>query len=254
MPNVRGVDRSIGAEAALVLLGFTLLAVAATFPLIRVIATHLPGDLGDPVMNTWLLAGTRRVSATGSPAGVLQTRPPPRRLLTHLAIALVVIAATLAPIISAYYRVRREYGLRRTTAEITELSADVRDYVSPSPRVWIWRRVASDRNEHNLFPGALVLVLSAVAVAVRPREPAVRVYGSIAAIAFVFSLGPQPAAWGQHLPFAGPYAWLLRVTPGLDGLRVVARLDFISILGLAVVAAFGAAWLLERVGRRRRSR
>ena len=401
MPNASGVDRSIGAEAALVLLGFTLLAVAATFPLIRVIATHLPGDLGDPVMNTWLLAWdasrlrhglaglwdapnlfpyrhTLAYSdhllglavftsplewATGNPvlvhnvaflasfalsgtgmyvlartltgrwdaavvagamyaftpyrisqlahlqmlmspwlplslwalhryfstgamrlllassgffllqaltagyflyfailpltivgiAGVLQTRPPPRRLLIHLAIALVVIAATLAPIISAYYRVRREYGLRRTTAEITELSADVRDYLSASPRVWIWRRVASDRNEHNLFPGALVLVLSAVAVAVRPREPAVRVYGSIAAIAFVFSLGPQPAAWGHHLPFPGPYAWLLRIAPGLDGLRVVARLDFISILGLAVVAAFGAAWLLERVGRRRRN-
>src|SRR5947207_10477325 len=47
---------SIGVEAALVLIGFTTLAVAATFPLVRTIGTHLPGDLGDPVMNTWLLA------------------------------------------------------------------------------------------------------------------------------------------------------------------------------------------------------
>jgi hypothetical protein len=401
MPNASGVDRSIGAEAALVLLGFTLLAVAATFPLIRVIATHLPGDLGDPVMNTWLLAwdasrlrhglaglwdapnffpyrhtlaysdhllGLAMFTsplqwATGNPvlvhnvaflasfalsgagmyvlartltgrwdaavvAGAIyaftpyrisqlahvqmlmlpwlplslwalhryfslgalrlllassgffllqaltagyfmyfailpltivgiaelrQTRPPPGRLLLHLAIAVVVIAGVLAPIVSAYYRVRREYGLRRTTAEITELSADVRDYLSASPRVWIWRRLATDRNEHNLFPGALVLMLSAIAIAVRPREPAVRMYGAIAAIAFVLSLGPRPTAWGHHLPISGPYAWLLRIAPGLDGLRVVARLDFIFILGLAVVGAFGATWLLDRVGRRGRS-
>jgi len=400
MPNASGVDRSIGAEAALVLLGFTLLAVAATFPLIRVIATHLPGDLGDPVMNTWLLAWdasrlrhglaalwdapnffpyrhTLAYSdhllglavftsplqwATGNPvlvhnvaflaafalsgagmyvlarsltgrwdaavvagaiyaftpyrfsqlahlqmlmspwlplslwalhryfstgalrlllassgffvlqaltagyflyfailpltiagiAGVRRTRPAPRRLLIHLVIAVAVVAATLAPIVSAYYSVRREYGLRRTTAEITGLSADAGDYLSASPRVRIWRRVAVDKNEHNLFPGALVLVLSAIAIVVRPREPAVRVYGTIAVIAFILSLGPQPTAWGHHLPFPGPYAWLLRIMPGLDGLRVVARLAFIFILGLAVVGAFGAAWVLERVGRRRR--
>jgi hypothetical protein len=392
---------SIGVEAPLVLLGFTLLAIAATFPLIRTIGTHLPGDLGDPVMNTWLLAwdasrmrhglaglwdapnffpyrhtlaysdhllglaiwtsplqwatgnpvlvhnaaflasfalsgagmyvlarsltGRRdaavvagliyaftpyrisqlahvqmlmspwlplslwalhRYFATGAVrmlfassacfllqaltagyflyfavlpltiAGIADircTRPPPGRLLAHLAVVAVIIAAVLTPIGAAYYRVRHDYGLRRTMAEITELSADVRDYVSASPRIWIWRRLATDRNEHNLFPGTVVLMLSAIALASRRHEPAVRVYGSIAAAAFVLSLGPQPAAWGHHLPFSGPYAWLLRVMPGLDGLRVVARLDFIVILGLAVLAAFGATWVLDRVGPRRRT-
>jgi hypothetical protein len=410
MPNASGVERdahsavgiparlSRSAEAAGVLIGFTLLALAATYPLVRHIGTHLPGDLGDPVMNTWLLAwdasrlrhglaglwdtpnffpyrhtlaysdhllglavftaplqwatdnpvfvhnvafvasfalsaagmyvlarsltGRRDAAAIAAAIyaftpyrisqlahvqmlmspwlplslwalhryfstralrmllasttffllqaltagyflyfaalplaiagvdGVLRTRPEPRQFAIHAAVAAVVMAAVLAPIAAAYYSVRHDYGLRRSGDEITALSADVRDYFSAPPRVRIWRGVATDRNEHNLFPGIMALVLSAIALATRLREPAVRLYATIAVAAFVLSLGPHPAAWGHRLPFSGPYGWLLRVTPGLDGLRVVARLDFVVILGLAVLAAFGAAWLFHRAGPR----
>lgn len=385
---------SIGIEAAAVLIGFTTLAIAATFPLVRTIGTHLPGDLGDPVMNTWLLAwdasrlrhglagwwdapiffpyrhtlaysdhllgiamwtaplqwatgnavlvhnvaflasfalsgagmyalareltgrwdaaviagtiyaftpyrmsqlahlqmlmspwlplslwalhryfstGALRLLMTATACfllqaltagyflyfavlplavagidGVWHTRLALNRLVVHGAIAAIVAGAVLAPIAAAYYSVRHQYGLRRTAAEIAELSADVRDYVSASPRIWIWRRVAADRNEHNLFPGTMALVLSAIAVITQRRDRAVRVCVSVAAMAFVLSLGPQPTAWGHRLPFSGPYAWLLHITPGLDGLRVVARFDFIIVLALAVLAAFGVAWLIER--------
>lgn len=412
MPNASGVERdahstlgvparrlSRSREAALMLVGFTLLAIAATFPLIRSIATHLPGDLGDPVMNTWLLAWdaarlrhglaglwdtpnffpyrhtlaysdhllglaiwtaplqwasgnpvlvhnvafiasfvlsaagmyvlarslTGRVDAaviaaviyaftpyrisqlahvqmlmspwlplslwalhryfsTGAsrllmistacflmqaltagyflyfavvPLAIVAIdgvrRKPPRGFLIHAAIAGAVMAAVLAPIAAVYYGVRHDYGLRRSTMEITGLSADVGDYFSASPRVRIWRSIGQDRNEHNLFPGTVALVLSTIALATQRRERAVRVYAAVAAIAFVLSLGPRPAAWGHRLPFSGPYAWLLAVTPGLDGLRVVARLDFIVILALSVLAAFGAAWLFQRVRPARRS-
>jgi hypothetical protein len=385
---------SAAAAAALVLVGFTLLAIVFTWPLVRTIGTHLPGDLGDPVMNTWLLAwdasrmrhglagvwdapnffpyrhtlaysdhllglavfttplqwtsgnpvlvhnvafiasfalsaagmyvlarsltsrvdaaivaaaiyaftpyrisqlahvqmlmspwlplslwalhryvatGTLRLLLVSTACFLLQAltagyflyfavvplaivaidglrrRRPPRFVL-HAAIAAFTLGAVLAPIASAYYSVRRQYGLKRSTAEITGLSADVRDYFSASPRVRVWHNVATDRNEHNLFPGTMALVLSAMALGAQRRERTVRIYGVIAAAAFVLSLGPRPAAWGHQLPFPGPYAWLLRVTPGLDGLRVVARLDFIVILALAVMAAFGAAWLFQRVG------
>src|SRR5450759_203468 len=43
-------------EFALLLGGLTVVAVAATYPLIRHITTHLPNDLGDPVLVAWILA------------------------------------------------------------------------------------------------------------------------------------------------------------------------------------------------------
>jgi hypothetical protein len=75
----------------------------------------------------------------------------------------------------------------------------------------------------------------------------------VALCAFVFSLGPQPSAWGHRLPFPGPYAWLLAIVPGLDGLRPTARLGVVVLLALSVLAAFGAIAILDRVPARARS-
>ena len=47
---------SAAVEAALVVFGFALLAVLATYPLIARITDHLPSDVGDPVLNAWILA------------------------------------------------------------------------------------------------------------------------------------------------------------------------------------------------------
>ncbi len=392
---------SPAAEAAMMILGFTALTLAATFPLVRHLATHLPADLGDSVMNTWLLAwdATRirhglsglwdapsffpyrytlaysdhllgiaiftaplqwltgnpvlvhniaflasfvlsgagmyllartltlrrdaavvaglvyafspyRVSqlahvqllmagwlplslwalnryfSTGawrfllaSAGGFLlqsltagyflyfavlpltvaglaemrRTRPPLKRTIIQLGTVAALMLVAIAPIARVYYRVRHDYGLHRTMADIASLSANVRDYVSAPPRVWIWRHLGTDRAEHNLFPGAIALLLAFVALAARRRTAAVRTYAVIGLSAFVLSLGPEPAAWSHRLPFPGPYAWLLSIVPGLDGLRAVARLDIVVILALSVLAAFGLTWWLDWVGRRWRS-
>ena len=47
---------AVTTEVALLLCGLTLVAVAATYPLIRHMTTNLPGDLGDPLLVTWILA------------------------------------------------------------------------------------------------------------------------------------------------------------------------------------------------------
>jgi hypothetical protein len=39
-----------------VTLGYAALAVALTWPLARGLARDLPGDLGDPLLNCWILA------------------------------------------------------------------------------------------------------------------------------------------------------------------------------------------------------
>ncbi|MBI2833352.1 MAG: hypothetical protein HYX76_02875 [Acidobacteria bacterium] len=69
-------------------------------------------------------------------------------------------------------------------------------------------------------------------------------YAAVAVVAFALSLGPEPSAWGHRFLETGPYAWLLSVVPGLQGLRVPARLATIVILGLSVLAGMGAARLL----------
>ena len=47
---------AVTTEGAWLLCVLTLVAIAATYPLIRHMTTHLPGDLGDPVLVAWILA------------------------------------------------------------------------------------------------------------------------------------------------------------------------------------------------------
>ena len=43
-------------EAMLVLGAYAALTIVLTYPLVRRLAAHLPNDLGDPVLNAWILA------------------------------------------------------------------------------------------------------------------------------------------------------------------------------------------------------
>ena len=43
-------------EALAVVGGFTALTLALTYPVVREMTRALPGDLGDPLLNTWTLA------------------------------------------------------------------------------------------------------------------------------------------------------------------------------------------------------
>ena len=183
-------------------------------------------------------------------AGLAERRVPLRRLALHLLPLLVVAAAALAPTARAYYVAREESGLRREVEDIAAQSADVADYFQPAPRLRIWGPLASASGEHHLFPGSIAILLGVTGAIARRRSAGVATYLTITGLAFVLSLGPAPAAWGQSLHVPGPYSWLLAIVPGLDGLRAVARLGLIVALALAVLSAFGAAWLLGRLNGR----
>ena len=43
-------------EMTLIVSSFSILALAATYPLMLDLGGVLPNDLGDPVLNTWILA------------------------------------------------------------------------------------------------------------------------------------------------------------------------------------------------------
>ena len=81
-------------------------------------------------------------------------------------------------------------------------------------------------------------------------RPIALLYAGIGTAALVLTLGPEPTAWGQRLLSSGPYDWLLAVVPGLDGLRVPARMAVVVYLALAVLAAIGMVAVVTRLSQR----
>lgn len=185
----------------------------------------------------------------------LMRAPRPRgRMVVELGAAVLVIAAVTAPVARAYYDTHQERGLVRDVGDIVQYSADVPSYLRVAEPLVVWGGVLrTGRAEGELFAGATVLALTVVALATwRRRRPgdvggllrvqtATLLYGLIGVAAFVLSLGPQPAAWGELSLPTGPYDWLLAVVPGLDGLRVVARFSMVVFLAVSVLAGLGVA-------------
>ena len=173
------------------------------------------------------------------------------RAVGGLAAAAALALAALAPVASVYYQVRREQGLQRTISEIEHYSATASSYLRASNSLRLWGPVLGERvdTEDTLFPGAAVLVFAGAAlVAWRPgRSRHTVTYAIVAVTAAVLSFGPRVRLGQRLLTEHGPYAWLVAVVPGLDGLRVSARLGLVVILALAVLAAIGASLVLRRL-------
>ncbi|MBK7973733.1 MAG: hypothetical protein IPK07_10825 [Deltaproteobacteria bacterium] len=179
-----------------------------------------------------------------------------RRRLVELGGTGVAIVAALAPVLHLYLRVREEQGLVRGAEEIRDFGADLGSFLHAAPGIvsahWL---PGFAKPEGELFPGLVTVILAAVAWATWRRDESAdrrrarRLYTIIAALAAVLALGVAPTAWGRPLLPTAPYGWLLHVIPGLDGLRVPARLAVVLTLGLAVLAGLGGAWLVEQARR-----
>jgi hypothetical protein len=194
-------------------------------------------------------------------AGLFRQQRPIRRMLVELGLAGVVILLVLTPVGLAYSQTHADLGFERSRASMVSLSADVVSYIQVSPRLTVWGDVLTrGRAEGQLFPGFMLLGLAAsgllvgffrgseITRRVTPRcRSAIRLYGVIGLLAFVLSLGPEPRAFGHVLLSSGPYDWLLAVVPGLEGIRVVARLAVVVYLALCVLAAVGVTALLSRL-------
>jgi hypothetical protein len=192
--------------------------------------------------------------------GVWRDRARAGRIALEFGTACIATLAVLAPIAAAYLRVRRDQGLWRTLSTVRQYSPDVTAYVAASPSLWLWGGVLPrGGSEMALFPGLMIVALGAAALATagssapdrrtchgtRPGVSDTWLYLAIATAALVLSLGPEPKIFGWQAPLQGPYGWLRAVLPGLDGLRVPARLATIVSLALAVLGALG----LERLTR-----
>ncbi len=169
-----------------------------------------------------------------------------RPMVLRMAAAAIVIALLLTPAAMAYYRTWSHRAL--PAGDLERYSADLGSYLDVAPGLplagWL-PGIAQD--EGRLFPGLAVALLAGLALSPLPRRrPASSwrwLYGTIALVAIVLSLGPDPRAWHHHLPIGGLYRWLLDAVPLFAALRVPARFGMLAILAFSVLAAIGTARL-----------
>ena len=186
----------------------------------------------------------------------MKSRAHIRRWSIDLAVAFVVTVAVLAPVAMQYYRVRVDLQLVRSAGEIESGGADLRAYFVPDSGVWRrWLPLPKPifgETEKELFPGIAgpmlaVIALYAAAVDRRRNSRWTIVYASIAMAGFLLSFGPLVRTWGVVLTRHGPYDWLQYLLPGMSGMRAPSRFVVVAIVGLSVLAGFGAAFLLGRI-------
>ena len=192
-------------------------------------------------------------------------RVPPRQA-ARLLIVWLAAACVLAPIFYGYRVIHASYGFKRSPVEMVNYSADVAGLVSASPDSWLWSWLhAPVGSEAEQFPGLTIVLLLLAGLGKRwlaPEVPAdfgasrpdrdrrpIVFYALAAALMWMLSLGPLPRVAGTAIGVPGPYA-LLAALPGFDGMRVPARFWMLSVLCLAVCAAFVVARIQSRGTRR----
>jgi hypothetical protein len=184
-------------------------------------------------------------------AGVtLGQRPVTRLHVVRLGIVGGLAVALVLAFLSPNRALAREWGLGRTLEEVGAYSATLRDYLAP-PREDLLRRLlgaAGDLGHERVGPGLVTVALALVGLLALARDAALRrryaPYVVVLATAIVLSFGPALATpWGA-LPL--PYRLLYSLVPGFHAIRTPARFLVFVELGLALVAAAGAAWWLAR--------
>ena len=218
----RVVDR--GGMRAGVVLGLTLAAQLFSSIYMGVFSLVYLAVL-TPVL--FLVSGIRRTleSAASLAAGAL------------LAIALV------APYAAAYRQAEREVGLR-AAADMMPYSASLKDYLA-APDInrlygWTAQTDITMISEMNLFPGIVACVLAALGV--------LRGHGR-ARFAYLAGLGISiEMTRGAFSPI---YLWLFQHFTAFQALRAPARFNILVGLSLAVLSAYGAAFLMTTISSRK---
>jgi hypothetical protein len=172
------------------------------------------------------------------------TAPETRRLglLAKLAASLALAAALLAPLALHMLEARRDHGFQRDDAESRRFSASPGDWLtttSENPgQAFLARRSDSERS---LYPGTAALLLGALGLVTflgtRKNGSLVAAGALLAGLGIAGSFGP-----------AGPVVPILKIVfPFVfSGIRAFTRFGTVAQIGFGLLAAAGAAAVLER--------
>lgn len=162
------------------------------------------------------------------------------RTVLALAAAALFAAFLLAPFIWPYLEVKRDIGIWRPLSDARR-GASFGDYLATSASThWPW----SQRFWHGtaLFPGfiGMALALTAIGSGVAFKDARARMCLAIAALTFCLS-------FGLRFPL---YALFYRALPFFQAVRETPRFGQYTLLALAVLGGFGAAWWLSHARKR----
>lgn len=181
-------------------------------------------------------------------AGLVFTVEQGRRLraATWGAAGLGAAMIVLVPVALPYVQVQAELGIERPLAELTATSLRPVDWVAS----WSWLHhglMSEGSGAGGHFPGWTAVILAAVglSIAVRRRQAWPLIYGLLALLFGVFSLGPELPSRGGA--WSLPYGWLYSHVPGFTALRNPYRAAFVAALLLAPLVGVGTAALLRTV-------
>lgn len=162
---------------------------------------------------------------------------PLSRVARALAIgALVTVGPLLA--YSAPYRANQAVMGTRSPEEIARWSATPAGFLSaPRPNRLYGATADLGISEGRFFPGVTALVLAIVGLWAGRRWRWTWMYVAIGVVSSVLAMGTNTPA----------YRLALALLPPLAGLRAPARFGMVAALGLALLAAAGAAIVLARV-------
>ena len=180
-------------------------------------------------------------------------RRPARRVVVA-SVAGAAVFATMGVLLALPYQaVRDDHPESERTAEtVAAFSGGPDMFLAASGLSTVWGPITEPVRdgldfipEQTLFPGLLVLVLAGLGLSrASPFSKRMRVGLGVAVLALaVLSLGFQTPAHG--VPY--PYRALYELAPGWDAIRTPGRLNTLTSLGLALLAAAGA----HRLGGRR---
>jgi hypothetical protein len=169
-----------------------------------------------------------------------------RRHILALVAGAAVTTLLVLPYAPAYLGARNSVGTR-SLEEVGRYSATVRNYVAAPAmnRIYGWTAISDPlaADEMNLFPGIAAVALAMLGIAVgRSRVRLAYVAG------LVFAIAISAGTHGLIFP------WLFEHVPLFRGLRSPARFAVFVNLSLAVLSAYGAAFLLERMRSQRAQR
>ena len=213
-----------------------------------------------------------RAAALGAAVGAAFLTDPQLGLLTVLCLAPVAVrhrhrwrssgrglalAGVVALVVAAPLLVPMAGALRHTDTTAAEEAVAEVSY-SSDPTLWLVPPLehpvlgslsahlhGTRRPEGVAYPGLVIVGLALVAVVLRPVKDRA-MWGTLAVIGFVLSLGPYVSYPGGFYRIPLPYMWV-RSIPLVSSMRVPGRFLLVGVLGLDGLAA-GA---LATIGRRR---
>ena len=191
----------------------------------------------------YLLVFTGWAAICGALVRLPECWPRLRAVAVWTLVAGATCALLLAPVLWPYVDLASTQGLKRSSGEAQTCAASWTDYLYTGSRVhhdaWSYRfRESADAN----FPGLTVTVLAVLALwGTGVRSPRPRMWLAVVVGSILLSLLPRLPGFG----------WVHDSLPPLAAIRCYSRAGQLALVGMAVLAGFGTARLLTRLGRSR---